>query len=300
MARIFISYKRADKDKVFKIKDQIESALGEECWVDLDGIDGDAVFTERIMTAIESCEVFLFMYSSRHTKIVDYQTDWTIRELQYAESEKKRIVFINLDGTKLTNWFRFIFGTKQQVDGKSADALKKLYEDIGRWLSVAAPRDVPMPTVIQHPVVRGCAWFQIALYVFFTIISIWLLQYDPIPYTQRTRIINAVVMLSFMLASYFTYLIFKLKRWAFWGIFVLDVVVVILMSWISTNMTGKVLDNEFFRQLHGYGRALNFGQGVSGFIYCLILLSVAALHSFATYLILQIKYMGRSTWDLMR
>lgn len=29
MSRIFISYKRVDKDKVFKIKDQIESALGE-------------------------------------------------------------------------------------------------------------------------------------------------------------------------------------------------------------------------------------------------------------------------------
>lgn len=30
MARIFISYKRADKEKVFKIKDQEESALGEK------------------------------------------------------------------------------------------------------------------------------------------------------------------------------------------------------------------------------------------------------------------------------
>lgn len=43
MARIFISYKRVDKDKVLKIKDQIESALGEKCWIEVDGIESDAV-----------------------------------------------------------------------------------------------------------------------------------------------------------------------------------------------------------------------------------------------------------------
>ena len=34
MAHIFISYKRTDKEKVFKIKDLIESALGEKCYAD--------------------------------------------------------------------------------------------------------------------------------------------------------------------------------------------------------------------------------------------------------------------------
>lgn len=41
MSRIFISYKRVDKDKVFKIKDQKESALGEKCWINIDGIKCD-------------------------------------------------------------------------------------------------------------------------------------------------------------------------------------------------------------------------------------------------------------------
>lgn len=38
MARLFISYYRVDKDKVFKIKDQMEAALGEKCWIDVDCI----------------------------------------------------------------------------------------------------------------------------------------------------------------------------------------------------------------------------------------------------------------------
>ena len=67
MSRIFISYKRVDKDKVFKIKDHIESALGEKCWIDLDGIESDAQFANVIINAINECEVFPdFITFGRH------------------------------------------------------------------------------------------------------------------------------------------------------------------------------------------------------------------------------------------
>ena len=51
MSRIFISYKRVDKDKVFRIKDQIESTIGEKCWIDIDGIESDAQFANVIKTS---------------------------------------------------------------------------------------------------------------------------------------------------------------------------------------------------------------------------------------------------------
>ena len=54
MARIFISYKRVDKEKVFRIKDQIEVALNEKCWVDIDGIESDAQFANVIINAINN------------------------------------------------------------------------------------------------------------------------------------------------------------------------------------------------------------------------------------------------------
>ena len=81
--RIFISYKRVDKERVFAIKDGIEQAIGEKCWIDLDGIESDAQFVAKIMTAIDQCDVFLFMRSNAHNKIVDLETDWTYRELNY-------------------------------------------------------------------------------------------------------------------------------------------------------------------------------------------------------------------------
>lgn len=96
MLRIFISYKRVDKDKVFKIKEQIESVLGEKCWIDLDGIESDAQFKNVIINAINECEIVLFMYSKAHSKIIDIDNDWTIRELNFASKRRKRIVIMVL------------------------------------------------------------------------------------------------------------------------------------------------------------------------------------------------------------
>ena len=48
MPRIFISYKRADKDKVFPLKDKIEAATGEKCWIDLEGIESEGMYFKRL------------------------------------------------------------------------------------------------------------------------------------------------------------------------------------------------------------------------------------------------------------
>mgnify|MGYP003469706725 CR=1 FL=1 len=69
--RIFISYKRDDKDIVFRIKDDIESNVGVKCWIDLDGIESNAQFVGEITEAIDACEVFIFMHSKEHNKIID-------------------------------------------------------------------------------------------------------------------------------------------------------------------------------------------------------------------------------------
>lgn len=136
MPKIFISYKRVDKDKVFKIKDQIESALGEKCWIDLDGIESDAQFKNVIIKAINECEIVLFMYSKAHSKIVDFEKDWTVRELNFAQKRGKRIVFVNLDRSVLSDIFEFDYGTKQQVDGLSEESLNHLCEDLSKWIGL--------------------------------------------------------------------------------------------------------------------------------------------------------------------
>ena len=86
--RIFISYKRVDKNKVFKIKNKIEKQLGQKCWIDIDGIESDAQFVGVIINAINQADIFLFMYSSEHLRIEDYDNDWTIREINFAQKKK--------------------------------------------------------------------------------------------------------------------------------------------------------------------------------------------------------------------
>ena len=137
MARIFISYKRADKEKVLGIVDLLQSELKEACWMDIDGIESHAQFVSVIIKAIDDAEVFLFMYSKSHKAIDDYEADWTIRELNYAQERKKRIVFVNIDDTELVSWFLFMFPQKQQVRAQSDEEMYKLLRDLRMWLEVA-------------------------------------------------------------------------------------------------------------------------------------------------------------------
>ena len=136
MARIFISYKRADKTAVLALKERIETATGEPCWIDLDGIESDAQFISVIIRAINEADIFLFMYSQRHAQITDFEKDWTIREINLAEKKEKRIVFVNLDKTPLTDYFELLFGFKQQIDATDSDSFNRLITDIRKWLNI--------------------------------------------------------------------------------------------------------------------------------------------------------------------
>lgn len=137
MAQIFISYKRADKDKVFPLVAKIEKELGCECWVDLDGIESSVQFASVICRAIDNAEVVLFMHSSIHATI-DFESDWTIKELNYAQNKKKRVVLVKLDDTPLDNIFLLEYGSKNNRDSKDPTQFSRLLKDLRSWLHLPA------------------------------------------------------------------------------------------------------------------------------------------------------------------
>ena len=133
--RIFISYKRADLALVSKIKERIESELHETCWFDLDGIESRQQFRSKICKAIDRATIFLFMYSKSHLNI-DFENDWTIKELDYAQTKKKIVVLVNIDNTPLDNLFLLDFGSKNNIDANDATQMKKLITDLKGWLGI--------------------------------------------------------------------------------------------------------------------------------------------------------------------
>ena len=148
--RIFISYKRVDKERVFAIKDGIEQAIGEKCWIDLEGIESNAQFVAKIVRAIDECEIFLFMRSKEHNNITNLETDWTIREVNYALEEDKNIVIVNLDNTPMPKWFKFMFPNKQEIDATDPEKLARLNKDLCEWLGITSST-VPQPAKIEIP-----------------------------------------------------------------------------------------------------------------------------------------------------
>ena len=135
MSRIFISYKRKDKEKVFRIVREVEKATGVKCWVDLDGIETSAQFTSVLCKAIENSEVVLFMHSKQHLSI-DFEEDWTIKELNYARAIKKRVVLVKIDNSPLENIFLMEYGTKNNIDINDKDQKEKLFRDLRSWLKI--------------------------------------------------------------------------------------------------------------------------------------------------------------------
>ena len=147
MAQIFISYKRTDKDKVFPLVKSIENELGCKCWVDLDGIESSVQFASVICRAIDNAEVVLFMYSAVHLSI-DYENDWTVKELNYAHQKSKRVVLVRLDGAPLDNIFLMNYGSKNNIDSRDPLQFEKLLNDLRSWLQLPQHKSTLQPEVM--------------------------------------------------------------------------------------------------------------------------------------------------------
>ena len=111
--------------------------LGVKCWVDLDGIESSTQFASKICKAIDTADVVLFMHSSVHLDI-DFENDWTIKELNYAHAKKKRVVLVKLDNAPLDNIFLMEYGSKNNIDTQDETQFQKLLKDLKAWMGVSS------------------------------------------------------------------------------------------------------------------------------------------------------------------
>lgn len=127
---IFISYSREDKEIVLPLIDKINKEVGTQCWIDLEGIESGEQFETKIIQAIDSAQIVLFVLSDNSLK-----SDWTKREVYYAEQKKKKIIPVVIDGKGLRDWFMFHFQNVDYIEAKSDEQSKKLVRDLRKRLN---------------------------------------------------------------------------------------------------------------------------------------------------------------------
>lgn len=118
MSRIFISYKRQDKDIVLPIVEEIKQKTGVDCWIDLNGIESGDQFQNVIIDAIDNADIVIFMLSKNF--IAPYRDEiigeidlkkqtFPEKEVMYALRHNKRLIPVSIDGTTVYDckWLEF-------------------------------------------------------------------------------------------------------------------------------------------------------------------------------------------------
>ena len=136
--RIFVSYSRRDKEKVYPLVKKIEHALGVPCWIDTSGIMSSDRFIGVIRKAIDASEIVLYMYSYNAAK-----SSWTMKEINYAHSKGKRIVPIVLEGNSMRGDSAFMFADVNFVPISQEGQEAKLIADLAAMLGIMKEMEQP-------------------------------------------------------------------------------------------------------------------------------------------------------------
>ena len=144
--KVFVSYSRADKDKVLPLVKNLEKSVGTKFWIDLDGIESTAQFLNVIRQAIKDSQVVLFMLSDN-----SINGEWTQREIMFAKECGKRVVPVILDGGGLRDWTELYFANVNYVDGTNKRQIEKLSKEITEWIEPEVTVEPPDNDIATTP-----------------------------------------------------------------------------------------------------------------------------------------------------
>lgn len=141
MSKIFISYKRQDKDIVFPIVEEIKQKTGVDCWIDLEGIESGDQFQNVIIDAIDNADIVIFMlsknfiapYKDEKTGKIDLKKQtFPEKEVMYALNEGKRLIPISIDGTAIKDckWLKFNCGGIDYMEWSNKEQRIKLCQNL--------------------------------------------------------------------------------------------------------------------------------------------------------------------------
>ena len=121
---IFISYSTSDKERVLRTVRDLKRK-GYRIWMDEEGISSGKQFKKSIVDGLENSAMMLF-FSSFHSN----QSEWTEKEVGYADRHKKRIIPIKLDGSAYNKSVDFDLGNFDYVDFSTPTNVSKEKEKL--------------------------------------------------------------------------------------------------------------------------------------------------------------------------
>lgn len=144
MAKVFISYKRQDKNIVFPIVDEIRRQTGVDCWIDIEGIESGEQFQKVIINEIDRVDTVIIMlsqnfiapYKDEKTGKIDLKKQtFPEKEVMYALRHGKRLIPISIDGTTVYDckWLEFHCGDLDCINWGQEDQQRKLLNNLRQW-----------------------------------------------------------------------------------------------------------------------------------------------------------------------
>lgn len=239
MHKIFISYSRKDYSSVVKLKDEIDLLLGKGvCWMDLTGIESDSQFVEVIINAINNSDIFLFMHSKSSE-----QSDWTRKEVMYANGKGKRLVFVKIDNTPLSDYFAFQFAGHDIIDLNDKKQKQKLLKDLAGWCGARQNTPPPVPTLNVSIVDRLKAY----LCTYFKDVTSIFISFDNIGKQFFSVLMKVGFSLNLSLSVFF--FLFPVLEgsdsdflFCSWLLLVVSIIIYILdyLKWIKVNWSKQI------------------------------------------------------------
>lgn len=239
MHKIFISYSRKDYSSVVKLKDEIDLLLGKGvCWMDLTGIESDSQFVEVIINAINKSDIFLFMHSKSSE-----QSDWTRKEVMYANGKGKRLVFVKIDSTPLSDYFAFQFAGHDIINLNDKKQKQKLLKDLAGWCGARQNTPPPVPTLNVSIVDRLKAY----LCTYFKDVTSIFISFDNIGKQFFSVLMKVGFSLNLSLSVFF--FLFPVLEgsdsdflFCSWLLLVVSIIIYILdyLKWIKVNWSKQI------------------------------------------------------------
>ena len=126
---VFISYGSADRERIQDLVSRLRQA-GVTVWIDEAGIEGAAMWSEEIVSAINHCKVLILSISSNSTKSKN-----VVRELALASEEEKTILPVFIESTEIPESMKYQLAGIQRVEyfaGKEEEAIGSVLRALSR------------------------------------------------------------------------------------------------------------------------------------------------------------------------